>query len=303
MIKYFVDSSSMATNFSFAHLVSSFSGSHTENVDFFVAQLEEIASLEAWSEQKQFLFLKLHLRDAALQFLHSDPTAISATTFSELATALKKKFSSSKSFQQRERDFANIRQKPTQSVQELADQLLAAAHLLFGSESAECEDYLELKGNMIRQKFLDALRPDIRTEVLKFDPVNLDGTIKRAKQIEVALLDDTTQSGENVYAQTVCNNMSNRSNSSDSKLLSELQNKIRELESKNETLSRQINNVSSNVRCHICGKGHVTTKCWNYPANQNSNNQGYRGNRHSPYNGRRGSYSGNRRGTRGNFLR
>jgi hypothetical protein len=44
----------MANKSSFAHLLSFFTGSHTENVEFFIAQLKEIASLEVWSEQKKF---------------------------------------------------------------------------------------------------------------------------------------------------------------------------------------------------------------------------------------------------------
>jgi hypothetical protein len=179
---------------------------------------------------------------------------------------------------------------------------MTAAHRLFGSESAECEDFLKLRGNMVRQKFLDALRPDIRTEVLKFDATDLDGTIQRAKNIEMAFLDGLGNDEYMCTQNIMCNNVYKNNDNA----INILEEKIKKLEEQNNKLSKQINNSSNitNIQCHICGKNHVTTRCWNYPGNQ-YNVQGNRLHRNSPYNIRRGSNNGYRGGfnRRNNFLR
>lgn len=290
---------------SFAHMLQSFSGSQNENINFFISQFEEIASLEAWSNEKKFVLLKLHLKNDAQDFLINDPTASSAKNFAELAKALKDKFAVSTSFHERQQKFSAIRQRQGQSVSQLAEQVKSAAHKFFGSDAADSERFTNLKLNMMQQKFLDALRPDIKSEVLKFGSATFEETVQCAKNIETAIMgvEGDESAGMHTTSTLNLNNiLEERLNTH--KLISDLQSRINVLEQQNAALMSSNQNRGNNAYiCHICGKNHITTRCWQYPGAQpdNSTQNNRYTNRVSPYNPRRGQFR--RHGNRNNFLR
>lgn len=291
---------------SFAHMLQSFSGSQNENINFFISQFEEIALLEAWPDNKKFILLKLHLKNDAQEFLINDPTASSAKNFNELARALKNKFTISTSFHERQQKFSSIRQRQGQSVSQLAEQVRSAAHKFFGSSAADSEKYTTLKLNMMQQKFLDALRPDLKSEVLKFGCSTFDETVQCAKNIETAMLgvDGDESTGMHTTSDLNLNNILEEKLNTH-KLISELQSRINVLEQQNAALMSSTQNRCNDAYiCHICGKDHITTRCWQYPQAQRENNAEQNNrylNRASPYNPRRGQFR--RHGNKNNFLR
>ena len=104
------------------------------------------------------------------------------------------------------------------------------------------------------QKFIETLRADIKAELLKFGPENFVDAVNRAKNIELAVNDQ---------ALTV-NNVNQQSSS-------DILQRLERMEQNFAKISDSLSNLN-NVSCHICGKNHLTTKCWNFPQTSNFSN-------------------------------
>ncbi|XP_035207760.1 uncharacterized protein LOC118194749 [Stegodyphus dumicola] len=180
----------MAT--SLASALPTFSGNLSENVNFFLDQINSVAKLEKWSDEKKIIILKINCRDKALDFLINDPRVAKENKFENLEKLLKNKFARVESFQDILQQFSNISQKCNQSVRELADEITTTATKYINEDSVEDSSLHKLKEKMKLTKFLEALRTDIRIEVKKLGPSSFDKAVELASNIENALNDEKT---------------------------------------------------------------------------------------------------------------
>ncbi|GBM16490.1 Transposon Tf2-6 polyprotein [Araneus ventricosus] len=283
-----------------------------ENFDIFIKQFIEIAKLEKWSEAKKILVLKLNLKDEALKFLVSNPKLEEIDNFDSLVKKLEEKFCKKPNFEEAQRQFNNLKQKVSQSISDLAEQVSSTTDKFSNPNNSEEENIINLTEKLKLSKFIEALRPDIRVEVKKLGPKNFKSAIAIAKNIDNALSDDgaeinVTDSGINqILSQQLSTN----------KQILELSEKVNAISSQNlcvnsltEAPATNSNNDQSNQQspCQICGKlNHKANNCFHYTrgnyyrGNVRANyNRTFRANNFHPYRSRANQRSNYGRGFRG----
>ncbi|GBM11076.1 Transposon Tf2-9 polyprotein [Araneus ventricosus] len=282
-----------------------------ENFDFFIKQFIEIAKLEKWSEAKKILVLKLNLKDEALKFLVSNPKLEEINHFDSLVKKLEEKFCKKPNFEEAQRQFNNLKQKVSQSISDLAEQVSSTTDKFSNPNNSEEENIINLTEKLKLSKFIEALRPDIRVEVKKLGPKNFKSAVAIAKNIDNALSDDgaeinVTDSGINqILSQQLSTN----------KQILELSEKVNAISSQNlcvnsltEAPATNSNNDQSNQQspCQICGKlNHKANNCFHYTrgnyyrGNVRANyNRTFRANNFHPYRSRANQRSNYGRGFR-----
>ncbi|GBM14802.1 hypothetical protein AVEN_97915-1, partial [Araneus ventricosus] len=282
-----------------------------ENFDFFIKQFIEIAKLEKWGEAKKILVLKLNLKDEALKFLVSNPKFEEIDNFDSLVKKLEEKFCKKPNFEEAQRQFNNLKQKVSQSISDLAEQVSSTTDKFSNPNNSEEENIVNLTEKLKLSKFIEALRPDIRVEVKKLGPKNFKSAVAIAKNIDNALSDDgaeinVTDSGINqILSQQLSTN----------KQILELSEKVNAISSQNlcvnsltEAPATNSNNVQSNQQspCQICGKlNHKANNCFHYTrgnyyrGNVRPNyNRTFRANNFHPYRSRANQRSNSGRGCR-----
>ncbi|GBM19764.1 Transposon Tf2-8 polyprotein [Araneus ventricosus] len=253
-----------------------------ENFDFFIKQFIE---LEKWGEAKKILVLKLNLKDEALKFFVSNPKLEELAHFDSLVKKLEEKFCKKPNFEEAQRQFNNLKQKVSQSISDLAEQVSSTTDKFSNPNNSEEENIVNLTEKLRLSKFIEALRPDIRVEVKKLGPKNFKSAVAIAKNIDNALSDDgaeinVTDSGINqILSQQLSTN----------KQILELSEKVNAISSQNlcvnsltEAPATNSNNVQSNQQspCQICGKlNHKANNCFHY-----TRGNYYRGNVRPNYN-------------------
>ncbi|GBO06387.1 Transposon Tf2-6 polyprotein [Araneus ventricosus] len=283
-----------------------------ENFDFFIKQFIEIARLEKWGEAKKILVLKLNLKDEALKFLVSNPKFEELDHFDSLVKKLEEKFCKKPNFEEAQRQFNNLKQKVSQSISDLAEQVSSTTDKFSNPNNSEEENIINLTEKLKLSKFIEALRPDIRVEVKKLGPKNFKSAVAIAKNIDNALSDDgaeinVTDSGINqILSQQLSTN----------KQILELSEKVNAISSQNlcvnslsEAPATNSNNDQSNQQspCQICGKlNHKANNCFHYTrgnyyrGNVRPNyNRTFRANNFHPYRSRANQRSNSGRGCRG----
>ncbi|GBN30949.1 Transposon Tf2-9 polyprotein [Araneus ventricosus] len=283
-----------------------------ENFDFFIKQFIEIAKIEKWSEAKKILVLKLNLKDEALKFLVSNPKFEEIDNFDSLVKKLEEKFCKKPNFEEAQRQFNNLKQKVSQSISDLAEQVSSTTDKFSNPNNSEEENIVNLTEKLRLSKFIEALRPDIRVEVKKLGPKNFKSAVAIAKNIDNALSDDgaelnVTDSGINqILSQQLSTN----------KQILELSEKVNAISSQNlcvnslsEAPATNSNNVQSYQQspCQICGKlNHKANNCFHYTrgnyyrGNVRANyNRTFRANNFHPYRSRANQRSNSGRGCRG----
>lgn len=288
-------------NISLANALSKFSGEKDENLDFFLKNLEQISELEKWDANKKALILKLNLSGRALKEI-SETNFKEDNDYDEIVKLLKKKFTKKLNFSEIQAKFNELSQKPNQCISDLIDKVnhVTNEYLEITNESNDETKQIALK--MKSQKLLDAMRSDIRVEVMKRGAHDFETIAKIAKDVEFAMNTNEFQINNVTRAPEIEILIKNQIESN--KKIEDLTQKLDKL-----TQTKMVNNTVSNsnstanVTCHICSKRHLTTECWYYPnnqlPNQNNNNQ-----RYNPYNknkrGRNANFGRNRRNQRNN---
>ncbi|GBN32109.1 hypothetical protein AVEN_107162-1 [Araneus ventricosus] len=115
-----------------------------DSFEFFVKQLNDIAQLEKWGEAKKILVLKLNLKDEALKFLVSNPKLEEIDHFDSLIKKLKEKFCKQPNFEEAQRQFNNLKQKVSQSISDLAEQVGSTTEKFSNPNNSEEENIVNL---------------------------------------------------------------------------------------------------------------------------------------------------------------
>lgn len=295
------DTNMARNNISLASSLTKFSGEDNENLEFFVKNFEQISEIEKFDAQKKALILKLNLAGKALKLI-SDSNLSADNEYEQIIKILRTKFHNKLNYAQIQGKFNSLVQKPNQDIKNLTEEVEKITDLYLDLNKDSQEETLKLAAKMKAQKLLDAMRPDLRLEVMKRGAIEFSEISKIACDIENAL------SIPNNHINNI-----NKSSDIDLLLKSQLESnqKIQELTDKVNELTRinPVNNViaSNNNRntkytCHICFKGHITTDCWYYPNNTTNKRYQPYNNNNNDRNNRRGNFSRNFRG-RSNFRR
>lgn len=272
---------------SMAASLPTFSGSESENINFFLDTLNQLAEVEKWCNEKKLLVLKLNLRDQALNYIIHDTRASNEKNVEKLQDLLRKKFTKHESFSQIHQDFSNIVQLPKMSVNQLAEIVNNNVNKFLGLQNTNNEDLVKLGEKIKLDKFLNALRTDLKIEVKKLGANNFEEAVQKAKNIENALSDTELTTNNITYNEELCTIIKNQMEAN--KNIQELAEKVKNLsEDKQHHYAKPSTSKETKifhherVSCHICGKPHLTTKCWFYQGKSqiktyNFSNKHYRG--------------------------
>ncbi|GBM70861.1 hypothetical protein AVEN_76816-1 [Araneus ventricosus] len=231
-----------------------------DSFEFFVKQINDIARLEKWGEAKKILVLKLNLKDDALKFLVSNPKIEEISDFDSLVKKFKENFCKKPHFEQAQRQFNNLKQKVSQSISHLAEQVSSTTEKFSNPSNSKEENIVNLAEKLKLSKFIEALRSDIRVEVKKLGPKTFRSAVAIAKNIDNALSDD---GGElNVTYSGINQILSQQLNTN--KQILELSENVNAISSQNlcvnsltEAPATTSNNVQSNQQTH-CQENSLT---------------------------------------------
>lgn len=281
------------TNLSLASNISAFSVAEGENLDFFLENINQVAILEKWPPERKFLVLKLNITGDALRFISSHPRINSMKTFEDLTNLLKTKFAKEKNFAQLQNSFKNINQRQGQSVNELVDEIEDKANSYLGLNDTSSNEMSQMAEKIKSQKLLDALRPEIRVEVMKMGCTKFSDIAQNAKNVERAL--NVVDLTSNNLSQSTTFDLLLRSQDQTNSALNELTKKFEESQNKivnnvQAQLSNQ-RNTENRISCHICQKNHLTTQCWDFPRYQSQSQNNYRSSFRRFRGGRRNNFN------------
>ncbi|GBM00467.1 hypothetical protein AVEN_111703-1 [Araneus ventricosus] len=88
--------------------------------------------------------------------------------------------------------------QPGQSVKDLAEEISNAANRYFNKGNSKNAEICTLTEKMKFSKFLESLRPDIRTQVKILGPSSFEEAVKQACNAEIAF-NDTAAASSNVF--------------------------------------------------------------------------------------------------------
>lgn len=290
------------SNLSLASNIQTFSGECKENLNFFLQNIDQVARLEKWSGERKFLILKLNLTGKALDFVSNNPKAENITDFENLAKLLREKFSSKVNFSELQNKFSTIKQRPNQSVDNLVEEVSNITDKYVGINKDSVQDSINLANKLKAQKLIDALRSDIKIDIIKQGLSDFQEIARAAKNIENALNCSESEYAHNIVKSSgidfllkaqIENNkqiqeLAKKLDSGDNKTVNNV-----ECTSNNTNVECTSNNTNRDkIQCHICGKPHWTTKCWYYPTNRH--NSQFK----AKFRMNRGNYRSNYRGNR-----
>jgi hypothetical protein len=285
---------------SLASNIPTFSGADKENLNFFLDNINQVANLEKWPNSKKLLILKLNLSGKALEFVSNSPKIDNIENFEDLANLLKEKFSKKHNFADILNKFSTIQQRQNQSVTELVEEISNLTDLYVGITSHSSLETINLSEKLKAQKLIDALRGDIKLDVMKMGLTTFQEIAKAAKNIEKALNTAEVDCSNNLVKDSELT-LILKNQIENNKKIQELSNRLEQQSVPKEVNNLQstnsnVNNSNSNISCHICGKPHWTTKCWYYPRTRGNANNAFKAK--SRFFRGRGSYSRSRGNSR-----
>lgn len=283
---------------SLINILPTFHGKEHESIDFYIQQIDAVATHEKWDDIKKFLILRLNLRDKALNYYNENELASKCETFQDLAKNLKSKFSKTLSFEARNQEFSNIKHTPGQSVRELAELIDSKANAYLEITTNSAQEARDLAEKVKLQKFMDSVQPDIRFELKKVAPKEFTKAVQLATNIQNALKDDCRD--KNKPSQTEINTLILQQIETNNKI-NDIQNKLSQREQTSTSAAAQVNAIHSRPnysranfrggnsfrgnrvnknypqnfhnKCLICGKNHLTINCWHFPNQFKTRNQ------------------------------
>lgn len=271
-------------NMSLESSLSNFYGNKDEDITFFINQVKNVANLEQWSETKKILVLQMHLKGNALDYLINNESAKNETKFENLCNLLLGKFARKTDFNEIQNTFNQITQKQGQKVKDLAEEITKLGELYLNPTNSKNKELIDLAEKMKISKFLEALRADLQLSVRKRNPKSFSEAIQYAIDIEQALecmganqsfsaVDVNTlfkqQLETNKNIQNLQQQLSNIANTNVNNIISQSESSMSNIPTTGHS-SRNRSSEISKVSCHICGKPHLTTKCWYFPRDKTS---------------------------------
>lgn len=304
------------SNSSLITILPTFEGNENQCINYYIQQIEDVATLEKWDDTKKLLILRLNLKGKALEIYNSDQYMSKSNTFDELAKSLKSKFQKNLSFDVLQQQFSNIKLQPNQTVKSLADLIDSKANAYLNITSTSTADAKDLAEKIKLQKLIESVTPEIRFELKKLAPKTFSQAISIAKNIQNAINEENFNS--NKMSQIEINTLIQNQIETNNKI-SLLQKQIEEnktpaipstsnvnnlfknpaeysnqYERRNRTFQRhpRVNAYNANRQnCLICGKPHLTIDCWYFPHSFRNNSR----NNSRPYPSRNFRYTRNNR--------
>ncbi|GBN30497.1 hypothetical protein AVEN_137180-1 [Araneus ventricosus] len=119
-----------------------------------------------------------------IEILGEQPKSRGDNDFEDLVNKLRDKFSKQPDFEEAQKQFQNVRQKVSQSISDLADQVSLKTEKFINPNNDDEANLINLTQKLKLSKFIEALRPDIRLEIKKLGPKSFKAAVAMAKNVE-----------------------------------------------------------------------------------------------------------------------
>lgn len=153
---------------------------------FFKWNISNVCNIQNWNDENHILLFCLYCQDKALEYVASYPKISNVDNFDTFVRLFRAKFSREDNFQETSYQFSNTRQKPKQIFKELGDAVKKLVNRIVPNAD-DIPQINTLKLNLMFNKFFEALRPDIKTEVLKLGKETFDNLVSSTMYCEKAL--------------------------------------------------------------------------------------------------------------------
>lgn len=272
-------------------LMPKFSGEKGEDVKFFFTQFENIADLHNLTAAIKAAIVKVNLTGPALEFLRSSEELHKSNKYCKIKRELVNKFQKHETFADVQGEFNGLQQKPSQTIGEIAVLVEKAADKLTKNLNKEDKATENFVNDIKLNKFLQAIRGDIKLEIQKLGAKTFKEAVIIGKRVE------------NAVEEANVNNVL-REKQTEEKRIEELQAAAQTNNALMQQVIAELNNVKSKsekplpevnktqIPCLVCGKmGHLTAECWYHPKNF-QNPQNYFQHQHSVQNRPQGQNRG-----------
>lgn len=241
-----------------------FDGKKNANIKNFVEQYENLVTEAKIPESLQVILLKGKIIGQARDTVYDNEDINSETDFTKFKEKLLEIFKKESTFEQSQAAFMDLKQMPTQSIDDYVKKFnSAASNYLKKSGCADKEGAKQFLQNLKMSKFIDTIRPDIALEVRKQGPANFEEALKISKQIEIAF------QSENKETVNAINANENKKDIYEVilALAKKQDEELNTLKAEFKACKLQDNKQKSNQKeikyCEICKiKGHTLEECW-----------------------------------------
>lgn len=265
-------------------LLPSFSAKEGEDIEDFFVKIENVFSLAPnLGADIKGVLLKSKLQDKAADFVLHDPQIRQVNNYQKIRKALIQRYHKIKPKLSGQQEFAKITQTPKMSVQDLAQEIRVKAVKVLGvtERGPVMQNMLD---KMMCMKFLDAIRQDIKVELLKKKIEDFEEALKEAIILENIFDNYVTEQDEGDKVTAMQELMGHLE-------IRKISEEIKELK-ENATPK---NEAEQEIRCQICKRINHTAEICFY-RNQNINRGRYNYARGQNIRGRqqnRGIFRGN----------
>lgn len=251
-------------------LLPRYSAEPNENPKQFFREFENVAALTEWSEEQKGILLKTCLKNKARAFILSITEQDNENRYKILKQAILNRFEDTKSASEIHAEFNSIRQTPNISIRQLSDIIAEKTDAFLRIETAS-EETNKIKNQIRLAKFIEAVRPEIRREILKSDIKNFDEAVDIAIRLEKIFNEEEDINQVGIKPTTEVAELLKDLE------ISQLKEKLKECEKKIQTLQTpHITQKAHHIQtCEFCGKvNHSEKDCWfNTSNNRQSANQ------------------------------
>ena len=169
-------------------LVSPFSGLPTDRyrIQDFISNIEEAALLDGWSDTQKCAITRLRLQPPAKDFLETDTSLPTTTSWTSLREALMTRFVVSEPYAQAYKLLTDCFQKQNESVQDYASRLriLGNKTLRLGTDPTENSVRRKVLQEHLLLQFCKGLQDSLKRFVATHDPSSLDDALSIAQREE-----------------------------------------------------------------------------------------------------------------------
>lgn len=258
------------------HLLTSlpsFDGKKELNVKFYIDQFDQIAEQLKLKDELRLLYLKAKFSGKARERLANDMELSAENNYAKFKEKIILIFSSKISLNEAQESFFQIKQNPTESVEDFIAR--------FNSESTKYFELTKLSDNngakqlfeiLKLSKFLDGLKADIALEVRKKNVNSFKEACESALSMEAAFKATKYEEINSIMTGETRDFFDNIMQAN--KLQLETIEKLK-ADLENLKIQDQSKSESNDTVCKICKKSnHKTERCWFN--NENKNQQFYR---------------------------
>lgn len=168
-------------------LLTAFFDGEPDECHHFFSQFQNIAELSGWTDAEKLTILKTRLRGNALSFLLHDKELSESNDYNLVTKKIIDFFSEETGISDHQTKYSTCQQWEGETIKNFAYRVTLLTNNYLGTNGGtQNNETKELIDRLKLSKFVDALLPEIRLDVLKANPQNFESAVKAATNSQSA---------------------------------------------------------------------------------------------------------------------